>query len=347
MEGAEVADERRVRASAVEAAPGRASTARGRPDVTAILRRLSRGLWAATRVGCWGALVFAALAMLFAGRARAGLGDELRVLGRNLARFEDLTGETQVVRVNGQTAFFASSSTSESVGEVLLRFSVGCEEASPLRAQAAPLGPKQDPVVLSRLGVLRSEGEHEGTVACLVSRTPSGTLLEGLQRFAASLELSGVGELRYAYARAKPAGGTQVVTVWTEGPFHLGAMMVGEQGDLPGEDPAGVPRPAEARRLLAAELAGTPFGAWVYDVAAPVATVLARLDIALEETEWQRVPGTDELVPGARVYARAHEELFVAAGARGGRTALALGRSASAPGRSGAPAQAAPFGELP
>lgn len=282
MERERMHDGRRSQVSAQDASRKRVPTAlrrwapsRARPSVAGLLQRVSRGLWAATRVGCWGALVFGALAVLFAGRARASLGDELRILGRSLARFEDLTGDTQVVRVNGQTAFLASSSTSSSVREVLQRFSRACEEASPLGAQALPLGAAREPTPLRRLGVLQWEAEREGAIACLVSRTPAGTLLDGLQRFAASLELSEVGELRYAYARAKPAGGTHVVTVWTEGPFHLGAMMASEQRDLPGEDPAGVPRPAEARRLLAAELAGTPFGAWVYDVAAPVATVLA------------------------------------------------------------------------
>ncbi len=69
------------------------------------------------------------------------------------------------------------------------------------------------------------------------------------ERFQNSLDLAEFGEMRYIYAQRAAEGGTFFVAFWIEGSFKVAEMFPAE-GDAPGRDVAGVPRPPNSRRLL-------------------------------------------------------------------------------------------------
>jgi hypothetical protein len=69
--------------------------------------------------------------------------------------------------------------------------------------------------------------------------------------------------MRYIYAE-ESEGTTLFVAFWTEGEFKVLDMFPPE-GDAPGRDIDGVPRPPHARRILSAWEEGEPQSITVYD----------------------------------------------------------------------------------
>jgi hypothetical protein len=105
--------------------------------------------------------------------------------------------------------------------------------------------------------VLRSEDEKRGYVACLdLGPEPLDTrqLLRRINAFGQTGDLARLGGLRLAFARADGEG-THHVSVWSDGPLPL-LHAFPARGDAPGADPADMPRPPEARRVLSASVGG-------------------------------------------------------------------------------------------
>ena len=105
--------------------------------------------------------------------------------------------------------------------------------------------------------VVRAEEAERGVVACL--ELGDATLsMEELSRRASALLLTGdlsqVGGLRLATVE-RGDNQTVFVTTWSDGPIDTPSMFPTE-GDAPGFDMSGVPRPANARRVLSAREAG-------------------------------------------------------------------------------------------
>ncbi len=306
-----------------------------------LTRRLFQA-FAWLRVMVFLSVAFAILATFFATQARARTSEALVHVGRHLAGLEDLTDGAHTVRINGQSMRFSSTTTDLGVQDVLDRFAEHCTSNSPLLADLAIAGlepPKND---AAAYGVLRRDvgSRGDGMVACLAARPRNDSLATALTRFAETLQLGEVGELRYAYARKKADGTTHVMTVWTYEGFDFNALLPPPGQDAPGFDPPGAPRPTGSVRLLSAEIAGTPNGVWVYDVpaAAPSAVVESQ-DAAMQRAGWHRVPGVDHAIAHARdngvgfgrVYAGDNEELFFVAGARGESTSVSFARSGFGP----------------
>ncbi len=306
-----------------------------------LVRRIFQ-MFAWLRVTVFLAFAFALLAFFFATQARARTSEALVHVGRHLAGLEDLTDGAHTVRINGQPMRFSSTTTDLSVENVLDRFAEHCVSKSPLVADLATAGlapPKRD---AAAYGVLRRDmgdlghNGNDGMVACLATPAHGESLAVALTRFADTLQLAEVGELRYAYAREKTDGSTHVMTVWTYDGFDFDALLPPPGQDAPGFDPPGAPRPAGSVRLLSAEIAGTPHGVWVYDVPAAAPNEVAQSqDAAMQRAGWQRVPATNRSLEGgavaARVYAGDNEELFFVADARGEATSVSFARSGFGP----------------
>jgi hypothetical protein len=118
-----------------------------------------------------------------------------------------------------------------------------------LLAQAERSGKRALPIL--QANVLRAENEREGVVACLDLGTSDLTLDElaqRLSRFSERLDLAELGGVRLVRVQALTHG-TFFVVAETQGPVPLAAMFPVE-GDAPGLDLAGLPRPAQSRRIL-------------------------------------------------------------------------------------------------
>ena len=101
--------------------------------------------------------------------------------------------------------------------------------------------------------VLREEGDERGFVACIDTGSPNETtesLAAKADRMRAQMDLSEIGDMRFIYA-TRDGDDTVFVIMWTDGPFRVAEMFPAE-GDAPGRDVEGVPRPPESRRILSA-----------------------------------------------------------------------------------------------
>jgi hypothetical protein len=232
--------------------------------------RLRGAVRVAAYAACLGLLGVALSASLGRAEARERLGraglELLEALG---PRF---VGEPQAVLINGQPMFLASKLVADDVAGVLDGFEQYCTRDAP--KSAGPLG--ADPYTWLRSRLENTDGS-EGHIACLVPREPVHglpRLLERASAFAHSGDLAELGEVRYAVARRNSeSNSTHVLTMWTEGAFNVRAMFT-EEGDAPGDDPADLPRPRAARRVLSARLANHPYSLRFYDSEASHASVL-------------------------------------------------------------------------
>ncbi|MET0340493.1 MAG: hypothetical protein ABW252_05795 [Polyangiales bacterium] len=236
---------------------------------------------------------------------------------------EALAGAHALV-LNGQPLRVSAHHTARNVKSVLDRFSdhcVGGKAGEPDVMRAALAGDRpalrallDDPM---RFGVLRSERDDEGMLACFQSdesdRSLAGVFAR-LQRFLQTGDLGALGGLRFVTARRSETGSTHVVAVWTEGSFRLGALFP-ERGDAPGSDLDGVPRPPEALRTLTATTPSRGFSLRSYDSTRARPALTAFYDEALGRDGWEPMPLPDDLGAAdrhdVRVFTRAGRAVTV------------------------------------
>jgi hypothetical protein len=274
----------------------------------------ARARWAGTlRVTAYLGLLSLGLSYWCVRSAYAETEQKVWKLGQQLLAElgPSVVGEPQGVLLNGQALFVASRQSELAVRQVLDRFAAGCSgpeapdalfaappelrerAAQPNKAEAAaPAAARKLIEEPARFGVLRAESEEGGQLACLARRArPRGlaALVEGAREFLASGDLSHLGDLRYVAARKLANGKTQVLAVWSEGEFRLGALFP-EHGDAPGSDMPEVTRPPESTRSLCALAPGHSFGLRLYDSRRPVREVVAFYDRALPAAGWEPLP---------------------------------------------------------
>ncbi len=248
------------------------------------------------RVLAYGTVVSVGLFAYSYRSAKADIGKSSMQVGRDLAEVADLLEETTQIRLNDQPVFVASAVTKEPLAAVLDRFDAHCA-ASPgalgdawkgLSKEGKSLDAKTDAraSAFATAGTVRHDNGKEGVVLCLVKGTETrSTLKEAAHEFTRTHDLGVLGKLRYAYAQTTPQGNTLVLTVWTEDRFNLGAMFPAE-GEAPGKDPEGITRPPESKRLMSIDIAGTPFGTFVYRSKEEPAQLVAYYDAEMDAKGW-------------------------------------------------------------
>ena len=206
--------------------------------------KLSRfGRWvvarslATLRVSVYVATLSAVIAFIGLKSVHDSTGEAMLSVGRQLAQFEDLTGTSYRVRLNGEPVNVASTLTDAPIPEILDRLERSCLDQTLLPAEQA-----------RSTGVLRRQSDHEGLVACIVRDERAAlTLGQRLARFGETLDLGDVGRLRYVYAKKTRGGRTHVLTAWTDGAFRLGALISDGRVDAAGSDTPQGARPAARR----------------------------------------------------------------------------------------------------
>jgi hypothetical protein len=231
------------------------------------------------RVSLFAGLVAAGLQLAAARLVSAGTDRALLDLGAGLARLSETGsrdgGGGRALELNGLRLRFATGTQAEGVADVLDGAERACTEAGDAR-------------------FLRGRDGERGFVACLAR-------LDAEERAALGETAAGCAGYRYVYAQAG-AERTQVVRLWTDRPLELERLFP-DQGDAPGRDAPGMPRPPGARRVLSAREIG----------AAQELTIYAGPRAATDELEtWYRArlaglgwraldPASRRAAPGPRV----------------------------------------------
>lgn len=196
-------------------------------------------------------------------RARAQVGETLLDLGANMMRYAEARNQDapRDLMLNGERIRFSSGTAARTTADVLDFFETRCEQADgglseqleALRAsgalQSSSLGSSGN-----RTLALREDNGQRGYVACIDFKSSVGPseLVQRIQRFGETGDVSEIGEMRYVFAQQYEHEGelrAHFVALWTTDSFNV-ARMFPEDGDAPGHDIEGVSRPATARRVL-------------------------------------------------------------------------------------------------
>ena len=264
----------------------------------------------------YSSFAFSVIGLAAAGSAYGDFKDSALIAGRQLATMGVVQGQHQRVRLNGELVHFASAMTDKPVSEVLDRIETACRQHAGDLGKTLPLDDKasgdqdKDPGI----GVIREDGSQEGWVGCLWQEDSASwtNLPSKLRKFTQTGDLSDLGDLRYVYAKQSDTGKTHVISVWTDGPFHIVQAFAPPDGsDTPGSDSRHVPRPTNAQRLLTAQVEGAPYAVRIYDADAPDTRLLAMYDKSMPKLGWTPIPHATDRMPGARVYTRQDVDLLV------------------------------------
>ncbi len=206
------------------------------------------------------ALVYVGLLAVIGYQARAQVSEQMMSLGVDMLRYEgaEYQRAPRTMYLNGQAMKLSTGLAPQDLTYVLDYYESRCRDRSGhLGDQLLELMEGDPEIGEAEARVLdptlREEDDDEGFVACIDTLSDEKLDPEGVaaafERFQNSLDLAEFGEMRYIYAQRAAEGGTFFVAFWIEGSFKVADMFPAE-GDAPGRDVAGVPRPPNSRRLL-------------------------------------------------------------------------------------------------
>ena len=208
--------------------------------------------------------------------AKADAANGALEFGRKLSPLADaikLDGDIAPIALNEQRVFISHATATEDPNEVLDRFESHCAgDAGALGALWQDVSKNHEArrslsaiAPLKNVGVLRSGNSREGTVMCLVKGTGTpASFADAVKTFVRTSDLGALGKLRYAYVSKGEAGGSRVVTAWTEDSFNFNKLFPPDGSEPAGADPAGVGRVPGSKRLMSAVVEGSPFSLRVY-----------------------------------------------------------------------------------
>ncbi len=221
--------------------------------------------------------------------------------------------------LNGARVVVATGSSEQPLPAMLDHFQAHCRRESGGLHELAMDATRPARTGLPSLvdGVLRVEEEHQGLVACLAlgeTKLGAAELMDRIERFGDALDVAELGGLRVVRVQALGEG-SFFVAAWNDGPLAL-ARMFPEQGDSPGADPSGIPRPAHARRVLSAWQEDVPSSVHVYESGDVRDEAFVGYTRELEKLGW-RLQDATGLYGGASVngglFARGAQSLVVQA----------------------------------
>lgn len=299
------------------------------------LRRWWRGVrfLGLVRVTIYIVVVSLVVGALAARSAWGDLKETSLVLGRELAQFSDVLGKPNRVLINGETMYVSSAQTDQALDVLLDRFERACRDHAGGLAQDFERLPEAvreemapDLAATGTTGVMRHGNDEEGVVACLAQEGQEGAagLKRKLEQFALTGDLGVIGNLRYVYAKRTDKGRTHVLAAWTDGSLRVFNIVPMDGAEPPGTDPPEIPRPANASRLLSAEVQGAAHGVHIYDVAQRSEQVLADYDDQMPKRGWTPLPVVALKHPTMRAFQRPGVELMIMAHPRGDRTFVSL-----------------------
>lgn len=230
-------------------------------------------------------------------QAHAQLDESLLELGARMMHYDE--AETQRAPrdlvINGQVLRITTGTVARPLDAVLDVFEQRCADADgELTEQLLNLreehGSDED-ISMLEAPILRNEHGETGYVACIDLGPTSVTvpeLAERLQAYNRSGDVAEIGDARYVFAEQSGTGeeaSTHFVALWTTGTFNMRRMFPAE-GDAPGDDPNGVPRPPESRRVLQGFERGQPHRMTVFESRTDEADLERFFERELPENGW-------------------------------------------------------------
>jgi hypothetical protein len=308
--------------------------------------KLRKRVFGTLRVIGYGLAVSAGLGALTVRSAIANVEQESLNLGRQLDDLSDLLQSGYELRLNGERAFVATSTTDETVSEVLNRFEGHCNKSRAFDPDAwkslTDLKGTETlkPEGMNPFGVVRKEDTKagDGTVLCFTSDHGVKSFFTALQDFTNSGDLHDLGDVRYVHASrhvdkatrtTKAHTYTMVQTMWTQGSFNV-KKIIGEPGkEAPGADFASVPRPLASTRRFTMEAIGTPYSARIYESSATPTQVLDDYTQKMLDADWVMVKNpTTQMPPGKDGHwftkVQTGEQVIVAVEENEGKTVAAV-----------------------
>jgi len=264
----------------------------------------------------------------------AAMKESATRIGRDMLKLKDVLGPAQAVHLNGTTIFAGGRHLDMGVKEFLDRFEQHCEERSAgIEQDLEKLPALRKRAVADewrngrRLGVMRTEADDkEGSLSCIVHPEGASGVFDLVSRIAAFMEtgdVSRIGHLRFVFAKKnEELGGSDIVTLWNDGPFNVEQMLANE-GDVPGRDTEAAPRLPDSRRIVSAEVEGVPYALRTYESSRSLSAVLEFYDHDMPGWGWKPAalpPEAREDARNQRVFVRNNAALFIEAADDGGPT---------------------------
>jgi hypothetical protein len=278
--------------------------------------KVARGLGLVVKLGratAFCVVVLVAGLFLGARTVRGQIGEKALKFGQDLAEFADVLRGTHRVMLNGETIYLSSAVSDQDKHILLERFAAHCEKYSGGLGEEFAKVPeakqeelaKHVPILWGmRFGMVHTENETDGMVACIAQQESGGALgtLERLTRVLETGDLARFGNLRYAFVRRLPNGKSHVLTTFTEGSFNLNRVL-GLDGEAGGSDPPDVPRPPGSRRVLSVSADGAPYGVQSFHTGASPDAITKYYDDVMPKLGWTKALD-DPNVYNAAVYHR-------------------------------------------
>lgn len=230
-----------------------------------------RSLWGAFRVLGFSLTVLAIAIGLTLRQAEARLAEALRGFGDELTAFHEMRPHSapRSLMLNGLELKVLTLSTPLEVPAALDRIQHLCHSVAEFDLPSSVRQQLENNALgtgSTELGVIRRDTSDEGFFACLDvgEGVDAAGFLERLKAFGATQNLRSLGQFRYVRAH-RTDGRTTLVVFWLEGDANLREVFP-KNGDAPGIDLRGVPRPKDSRRRLSAFEQGAPSALALYSI---------------------------------------------------------------------------------
>jgi hypothetical protein len=245
-------------------------------------------------------------------RAHRGEAERLHALTQKLAPLAARHAGARRLIVNGSPIVFGTKTSKTDVARSLDTVRDECQSGDRAAMLALPAEtserPSSGPAPELRRIDREQDGAEAGAVLCVFGDAKS----DGHSP-----------QIRFSLARRVDAKTTSVFTIATETEASLETLYPLE-GDAPGHDLPGVPRPLASRRDFSATFEGEAYGVWIYEAPGAMTDVVARYDVQMAAAGWKRSASVAEAFPDARAYTRDGLELVVSFEAREGATFVSL-----------------------